>query len=477
MSDGHHIFRGATIVGAEGRADLDLEVRGGKVVALHPRTSPAPAGAREVDVRGQLLMPGMVDTHVHFMEPGDPTREDFPSGSAAAACAGVTTVVEHTHGRPVTDVESLVEKRAALAGRSHVDYGLVAHVWPDRLGDLPALWREGIVYFKAFTCATHGVPAIKGEKLIELARTVAELEAPCLVHSEDDAITAANERALRAAGRHDGGVIPVWRSAEAERVSTGEVAGVARETGARLIVAHVSNAGLLELLARERGAGSRILAECCPQYLNLWEREVVEFGAFRKFTPPARIRSAADEQRMWDAFNEGLVHHLSSDHAPSTAAQKRDGDIWDVHFGLPGIDTTMPLMLDAALRGRTTLERVAEAYALRPAQVYGLAGKGSLSPGDDADLVLIDPDGSWEVRDEDIHSLARWSPYSGRTLRGRVVATYLRGEEIARDRTVRGDRRGEWLPGAGSREVAAEVSEGRPARLAKSIRGSDGNVD
>jgi dihydroorotase len=323
-------------------------------------------------------------------------------------------------------------------------------VWPDRLDRLGDLWREGAVYFKAFTCETHGVPAIEGENLVKLARTVAELGAPCLVHSEDDAITAANEEALRAAGRHDGGIVPVWRSPEAERVSTAEVAAVARETRARLLVAHVSNADLLELLAREREGGSKILAECCPQYLSLWEREVLELGAFRKFTPPARIRSAADEQRMWDAFNAGLIHHLSSDHAPSTAAQTRDGDIWDVHFGLPGIDTTMPLMLDAALRGRTSLERLAEAYALRPARVYGLAGKGSLNPGDDADLILIDPEQSWEVRDEDIRSLAGWSPYSGRNLRGRVVATYLRGAEIARDRAVRGERRGAWLAGQGA---------------------------
>lgn len=153
---------------------------------------------------------------------------------------------------------------------------------------------------------------------------------------------------------------------------------------------------------------------------------------------------------MWKAFNEGLVHHLSTDHAPATAAQKRDGDIWDVHFGLPGVDTTLPLMVDAALEGRTTLERVVEAYALRPARLYGLAGKGALEPGDDADLVLVDPAGSWLVRDEDVRSRAGWSPYSGRTLRGRVVATYLRGEEIARDRDVTGERRGRWLAGPGA---------------------------
>jgi dihydroorotase (multifunctional complex type) len=443
--------RGGTLVGPQGRAELDVYVDDGKVAALVPPSERRPA-ERELDASGLLVLPGGVDTHVHFMDPGDPSREDFPTGSAAAATRGVTTVVEHTHGRPVTDPEQLAEKLAHLDGRSHVDYGLAAHVWPDRLDRLPELWTAGVTYFKAFTCETHGVPAIDAATMMRLARTLVEIGAPCLVHCEDDHLTATAERELRAAHRADGGIVPAWRSREAELVSVSMVAAVARRTGARMVVAHASNVEVLDLIDRERAAGADLVAESCPQYLHLHEDEVLREGAFRKFTPPARIRSEIDERQMWERLESGSIHHLSSDHAPATREQKQDGDIWKAHFGLPGVDTTYPIMAGAALAGRTSLERVVEAYCELPARLYGIRGKGKVEPGFDADLALLDPSAGWSVSDEDVISKAGWTPYAGRELRGRFVATVLRGTPIAEGASPAGqERQGRFLPGAGAR--------------------------
>jgi allantoinase len=442
-------IRGGTVVGQGGRRPLDVCLLDGRIAALTPPEGPTKA--REViDARGCLVLPGMVDTHVHFMEPGDPSREDFLAGTTAAALQGVTTVVEHTHGWPVNTAARLREKRRRLEGRSSVDFGLAAHVWPEHLAEIPEIWREGATFFKAFTCHTHGVPAVDPDHLLDLAGTLSSTGACCLVHCEDDVMTARNERRLREAMRTDGGLIPEWRSREAELVAVGTVATIARVSGARFIVAHASNAEVLEVVRRERAAGSNVVAESCPQYLRLWEDEVVEHGPFRKFTPPARIRSAEDERRMWSAFDQGLIHHISSDHAPSTREQKLAGDIWEVHFGLPGIDTTLPLMLDAALRGQTTLERVVEAYATAPARAYGLRGKGRLEPGADADLVVFDPNGSRVLRDEDVVSRAGWTPYAGAEVRGRVTHTVLRGAPVVEDgEVVEQEPRGRFLPGAG----------------------------
>lgn len=442
-------IEGGEVVTASGRARLNVYVEGGRIAALTPDTRPA---ASSVDASSLLVMPGMVDAHVHLMDPADPAREDFPTGTAAAARAGVTTIVEHTHAGPVIGAADLEEKRHYLRGRARVDFGLAAHAWPDRLDEVESIWRAGATFVKAFTCTTHGVPGFDGAHLLSLFERVAACGAVCLVHCEDESITAESERMLRASGRSDPGVIPAWRSREAELTALCVVALLARLARARVVAAHVSHAAALELLARERAAGADLRVESCPQYLSLLEHEILEQGALRKFTPPARARSAADLDAMWRALSDGAIDYVSSDHAPATREQKRSGSIWDVHFGLPGIDTTLSVLLDGAHAGRVGYERVVEAYAEAPARTYGLLPrKGRLAPGADADLVLVDPSERWAVRDEDVVSRAGWSPFAGRALVGRAVRTYLRGLLVADEgRVVAEPGSGRFLPGAGA---------------------------
>jgi dihydroorotase-like cyclic amidohydrolase len=248
----------------------------------------------------------------------------------------------------------------------------------------------------------------------------------------------------------DGGIVPEWRCREAEHAATAVTARLAALTRARVVVAHVSHVEALELVLRERATGANVLAECCPQYLTLREDEIVEGLGRRKFTPPARARSQQELDRVWQALAAGSYDYVSTDHAPSTAEQKRHGSIWEVHFGLPGIDTTLPVLLDGAHAGRLSYERVVEAYAERPARIYRLAGKGRLEPGADADIVLVEPNAAWTVRDEDIRSKAGWSPYRGRTLRGRAVRTYVRGRLAAADGQVTAEAgAGRFVPGPG----------------------------
>jgi dihydroorotase len=438
------VVRGGTVVTATGRQRADVYVQDGLLAAILDPDSPESAN-KVLDADGRFVLPGMVDTHVHLMEPGDSTREDFPTGTRAAARQGVTTIVEHTHGWPLTDAGRFGEKRQHLRDRSHVDYAFAAHVFPEHAREIRSLWEAGVTFFKIFTCATHGVPAVTPEILLEVFEELAGLDAACLVHCEDDVMTARNERRLKAEGRIDPGVIPEWRSREAELVAVGSAALLAKVTGVRATVAHASSADVVDLIQRERVAGSPIVAETCPQYLYLHESEIHDHGPFRKFTPPARIRSADDQDRMWKAFNDGSISHLSTDHAPSTAAQKREGTIWECHFGLPGLDTTVPLMVDAALSGRTTLERLVEAYAQRPAEQYRLRGKGRVEIGYDADLVIIDPQATWQITDEAIVSRAGWTPYAGREVRGRVETVLLRGHPIEDGAAPRG----RFMPGPG----------------------------
>jgi dihydroorotase (multifunctional complex type) len=434
-------IEGGEVVTPGGRRRANVYVDDGRIAAVEDGRH---AADEVVDASGLLVLPGMVDVHVHLMDPADTSREDFPTGTAAALRSGVTTIVEHTHARPVVGAADLEEKREYLAGRSRADFGLAAHAWPDRLDEVAAVWAAGATFVKAFTCTTHGVPGFDAPHLRRLFDVVAGCLATCLLHCEDEELTREAEHELREEGRDDGGVVPAWRNRRAELQALGGASSLATAAGARAIAAHVSS---VEALAAADG----LVVETCPQYLTLLEDEVLAEGALRKFTPPARARTQAELDEMWRALADGRIDYVSSDHAPSTLAQKQSGSIWDVHFGLPGLDTTHAVLLDAAAAGRLSYERVTEVYAQRPAQLYGLwPAKGNLAVGADGDIVLVDPHERWRVQSEDIVSKAGWSPYAGRTFVGRAVRTYLRGELAAESgRIVAEPGSGRFLAGPG----------------------------
>ncbi|SMD26918.1 dihydroorotase [Kibdelosporangium aridum] len=436
------LVSGGFVVTPNGRRRANVAVVDGRIVHVG---DDRPAARQEVDASGLLVLPGGVDTHVHLMDPGSTDREDFPTGTGAAASAGVTTIIEHSHGQPVRTVDDLRDKQAYLSGRANVDFGLAAHAWPSAT-DVAALWQAGVAFFKVFTCDTHGIPGHDAAALRHHLASTAMVDAVSLVHCEDDSITADAERLLRRSGRTDGSVVPEWRDRDAEVVAAAVTAILVRRSGARAVVAHVSHPEVADYIQRERAAGARLGAEACPQYFLLREHEVHEHGALRKFTPPARARTDADEAELWRLLRSGTLTHMSTDHAPSTLEQKAAGDIWNVHFGLPGLDSTMPVLLDACARGHLAVEDVARVYAEVPARLYGLwPRKGRIGPGADADLVLVDPGHTWTLSNDAVLSKAGWTPFDGRRIIGRVVRTFLRGRLVAQEGKPTDGRDGAFL--------------------------------
>ena len=421
----------ATLVEPSGAYQAHLYVRDGRIAAI----GDLEADSRQtVEAAGLHLLPGSVDGHVHFMDPGPTEREDFITGSSAAAVGGVTTVIEHTHAHPLLSPKDVTDKAVYLADRSLVDFGLTAHVWPDTAEQVREIWEAGASAFKVFTCTTHGVPAVLPGAMLRLFRAVAEFDGLCLVHCEDEFITEDNERRLRASGRTDGMVIPEWRTREAEAVAVNTVAHLARLAGARVIIAHASRPQVLDYVSRERALGARLWVESCPQYFYLEESEIAREGAFRKFTPPAR--SSEEAAGMWERLQSGQISHIQTDHAPATREQKLEGggDIWTPHFGLPGVETTLSMMLDGVAAGKLSLERLVRALSETPARLHGLyPRKGSLRVGADADLVLVDLNQKRLLSDDQIVSKAGWTPYAGRTVQGVPLKTYVRGQLVAED--------------------------------------------
>jgi dihydroorotase (multifunctional complex type) len=435
----------ATIVTPEGRYRGTIAVADGRIAAI--LDEPSGDAGRTIDADGLIALPGMVDQHVHFMDPGDAEREDFVRGSSAAAVGGVTTVVEHTHSNPVLTADDLREKREYLAGRSVVDFGLTAHVFPDTIEWVPALWDEGVAMFKAFTCTTHGVPGLLPDDVLRLFRVLSRVGARALVHCEDESITEDNEGRLRAALRDDYGIVPEWRSVEAELVAVNTVALLARLTGANVTIAHASQPEVVDLVRRERELGGQLSVESCPQYFYFDADEVRRHGPTRKFTPPAREVPAGE--LMWERLASGEVDLISTDHAPSTLEQKFEKDIWDCPFGLPGIETTLSVMLNAVNGGRLTLERLVDVYSATPARLLGLyPRKGTIHTGSDADVVLVDMEDERVLRNEDVVSKAGWTPFDGYLIKGRPVTTILRGEVVAEEGEVAAE------PGCGRYTIA-----------------------
>ncbi len=441
---------GATIVTAAGSRSGSIVVADGRIEEISDEPVSA---ARDVDASGLIAMPGFVDAHVHLMEPPSEHREDWAHGSAAAAASGVTTILEHTHDGPVLSVADLEQKREFLKKRSIVDFGLGAHVFPESIRDIADVWAAGAAFLKAFTCTTHGVPGLDSDTLLQLFTAAADASAVCLVHAEDELILARAEERLRAEGVEDGSLIPRWRNRDAEIAAVGQVLGLASTTGAHVVIAHASSPPILALVIGAQRAGANVSAEACPQYLTLLEAEAHEHGAFRKFTPPARARDDGELEAMWSALATGDgLEYIASDHAPSTREQKAGG-LWDAPFGLPGIDTTSTMLIDAACSDQISFERTAAVYSELPARTYGMGPqKGTLETGADADIVLIDPGATRTISDDGVRSKAGWTPSAGRSVRGAVVGTFLRGGQIFGDGEVLAEPGGgTFVPGGGAR--------------------------
>ena len=444
------VVRDGGVVSPTGRERCDLLVADGVI------SGRAPSGQGEarqvVDASGLVVLPGGVDPHVHFMDPGLTEREDFPTGTAAAAVGGVTTIVEHHRSLPfVLDHKILREKAAYLSSRSRIDYALFGGGHPDNIDELLPMWRAGAAAFKVFTCNLHGVPAVLPGRMLTLFRRVAEFDGLCLIHAEDEFVTLENEERLRAEGRKDPRVIPEWRSKEAEQVAVNTVALLARMTGCRTIIAHASHPAICDVVERERALGARIMVESCPQYFYLTEDDIETWGPFHKFTPPARTQ--ADRDGMWERLEAGHVDMVCADHAPSTREQKETGrtDIWEAPFGVPGVETNLEMMLTGVAEGKVSLERLVSARSEAPAKAYGLyPRKGHLGTGADADIVLVDSSAERVLRDSEVVAKVGWTPFAGRKVRGRAVKTFVRGQLAADDgEAVVEPGHGRFVPGPG----------------------------
>jgi dihydroorotase (multifunctional complex type) len=366
------------------------------------------------------------------MDPGYTDREDFTTGTRAAARGGVTTVIDHHRTVPqVFGAKELIEKRNYLEKRAVVDFGLLGGLSLTNLGNLKGLWEAGALGFKGFTCELHEADALLSGNLMEILDEIRQFDGIALFHCEDDSLLKKKEEQLREQGRKDPLSVSEWRSPEAEELAVRTLIYAARKTGARVAVAHTSLPSLVLEQAAARAEGIPIYTETCAQYLYLTEEDLKAKGPFAKFTPPPRKKEEVEKMR-WCA-GHGLIDMVNSDHCPYPYANKEAGmkDIWLAPFGIPGVETATLILLDLVSRGLLTLQQVAFLRSERPAMIYGLTGqKGEIRVGCDADLILVDLKRKVVFDNARVVSKCGWTPYHGRKVTGDVILTMVRGKVV-----------------------------------------------
>ena len=439
MSSNQVLIKNAVVVTSKNFNLADILIKDGKIEAL--LTPGTPADAEEIiDAKGRYVMPGCVDGHTHMMDPGNTDREEFSIGTMAAAVGGTTTIIDHHRNIPaVYDVKAHIEKCEYLEGKSCVDYGFMGGISPTNTKELEAMWNAGVVSFKTFTCNLHGVKAMHTSYLVEAFTEVARFNGTVLIHCEDDGICQFNEERLKAEGRTDYMSQIEWRSKLAERVAAKIVVEVAKETGCRVIIAHVSQPEILEVIHEAQEEGYEIYAESCAHYFNLTFDDLREKGPWAKFTPP--MNSEEKKEELWKLFDLGYVTNIGSDHCPYPKSDKIPGEanIWDAPNGIPGVETSLKAMLNGVNEGKTTLNRIVECMCENPAKIYGLfPRKGHIEVGADADLVILDMDKVETIKNENIVSKCGWSAFEGKTFKGAADTVLLRGKIVAEDGKFKG---------------------------------------
>jgi allantoinase len=425
-----------------GHRPADIAIRDGTITAIG---SEVRDGDETIDARNLVVLPGVVDAHVHFNEPGRTDWEGWEAGTRGAAAGGVTTVLEMPlNAHPPTITAAAFDQKLTIASQQAlVDFGLWGGLVPENLGDLEALYERGVVGFKAFMSHSgiedfHRVP--DGVLAVGL-KTTARLNAIVAVHAESHELV---ER-LSAGEQNNGADRRSWcraRPAAAEVEAIRRLLVCMRGAGrdVRAHVVHVSCAAGLAEIDAARNKGVAITGETCPHYLAFSEEDFERIGPPLKCAPP--IRDTETREALWEEVLAGRVDVIGSDHSPCPAADKQKGehDIWQAWGGIAGIQATLPVLLTEGLHARgLSLERIAHLTATAPAQLFGLfPRKGAIAVGSDADLAIVDPQHQWVLESAALETRSGVSAYLGRQFTGKVVRTLVRGKTVFGDGAVVG---------------------------------------
>ena len=430
------VIRGGRLVSSTGIMSAGIAIEGGVIVAIS-RDDALPDSRETIDATGKYVLPGVIDPHVHFRSPGSEYKEDWASGTAAAACGGVTTVFEMPNSDPPTSTVDALQIKQQIASRdAYVDYGVYGLLGQQNLGDLPGLARHGVIGLKCFM-GNNPIGHIDDGAMLEGLEIAASLGLRVTVHAENATIIERKTGRLRASGRRDPLAHLESRPAVCAVDAVERAVAFAEAAGAQVHIAHEGCKDALPIIRAAKHRGVAVTAETCPHYLLLTAEDMHRVGPVLRVNPP--VRAAGHAEPLWSGLADGVIDMLATDHAPHAIPEKTADDIWDCVSGFGGLETAIPLLLTEVNRGRITLEQYVTWSSLAPAQVWGLyPRKGVLDVGSDADIVIVDLEREATIRADRFQSKSKITPFEGFRTKGQPVCTIVRGRVVMRDGALEG---------------------------------------
>ncbi|MEY8339200.1 dihydroorotase [Lachnospiraceae bacterium 62-35] len=429
------LIYGGTVVTAHGSYKANIGIEDGKIAGIFAENL-KPEAEHMVDAAGRFIIPGVIDEHVHFNDPGTTHREDFEHGTAACAVGGITTAIAMPTNTPlILDKSGLEATLNAYEGRGYVDYAIHGGLDNTNIDHLEDLWlNTGIASVKAFTCySSPDMGWVRDDDLFLAMRMLAKHNGTMIIHAENNELIALAEKELKEKGLKDGYAHCASRPPAAELEAVKRVIYFVEQTGVTTVFPHMSTAeGLLEI-KKAKDAGLPVYAETCGQYLTFTEEDVAKAGPYLKFTPA--VHSEDNRQRIIELLKKGCIHTIGSDHSPYAKEEKEPGwdSIWNAPNGIPGLEILLPNLLNAVNNGWITMENLVEITSYNQSVLYQLPGKGRINVGYDADLVIVDMDKEAVYAEDMIQCKNKWSPFIGRTYKGWPVMTFVRGQIVAKD--------------------------------------------
>ena len=405
--------------------DCSIAIEEGKIFKIGKETQ-MPNADQKTNLKSLLVLPGLIDEHVHLRDEGKAYKEDFQTGTAAAAAGGFTTVLDMPNNEPVTMSAQTLRNRMEIAERKvFVNVGFYSE-FPKKLTEIEYIVSEGAVGFKLFMGRQIGGLDIDEDlDLQDGFKEVAKLNVPVAVHAEDRALLNTNEEKLRQAEKNGIAAFEAAHSEKVEIKAIERLLKISEPTDVRLHFCHVSTEEGVNAITEAKKCGRKVTCEVTANHLLLSNVDTAHYGQMLLMAPPLRNQNNVDA--LWKGLEAGWVDSLVSDHAPHALSEKSASSVWDVKVGVPGLETTLPLILTLVRKNRLSLERAVQLLAEKPAEIYGLNGRSRLEQGKNADLTVVDFNSKFKVDASKFKSKAKYSPYNGWEVVGKPVKTFVNG--------------------------------------------------